>query len=297
MDVAELRRVRWEEMLPHVFRDALAACPVCYLPYGLAEPHGPYNALGLDFIKARMLVEEAAAAHGGIVAPPVAWHIQERPEFDWLGSNGVGQNYCSSLSPELFYKLVLSQLRAVDARGFHGAILVTGHYGGVERDLRLLCDFYTHTTGSPLQLYACADWELNTVEGYGGDHAGIVETSQLMALRPDLVELERTVEDVDFGAFCGRPFPNGKGESPSAELGRRLIDSQVASLGERSRTLLTDWAGDDDWHAPSLTDVNVLWTRFEKLTRRYWVCSMTYDEYMERKQWPAFPGWAALGEG
>lgn len=68
-------KVRWEEMLPHEFIAARDRRPVCYLAYGLAEPHGAYNALGLDWLKAQALVEQAANRHGGIVAPPLAWHI------------------------------------------------------------------------------------------------------------------------------------------------------------------------------------------------------------------------------
>ena len=71
-------KVNWEEMFPDEMLGAIDLCPVCYLAYGLAEPHGAYNALGLDWLKARALVERAAREHGGLVAPPAAWHIQRR---------------------------------------------------------------------------------------------------------------------------------------------------------------------------------------------------------------------------
>ena len=53
-------KVRWEEMFPDEFLELLDRRPVCYVAYGLAEPHGAYNALGLDFLKAQALVERAA---------------------------------------------------------------------------------------------------------------------------------------------------------------------------------------------------------------------------------------------
>ena len=31
-------KVRWEEMFPDELLQAIAACPVCYLAYGLADP-------------------------------------------------------------------------------------------------------------------------------------------------------------------------------------------------------------------------------------------------------------------
>ena len=228
----EIDKVRWEEMFPDEIQSAIQSCPVSLLAYGLAEPHGPYNALGLDFIKAKTLLERSAQKNGGVVAPAFAWHIQERPEFDWLGSHGVKQSYCSSIPPDLFFRMVLYQIRALDARGFHAGILVTGHYGGPEKDMRLLCQFYSMKTGSPLRLRAFADWELIRYRNYSGDHAGLVETSQLMFVRPDLVDLERKVEVSPFGEFCGISFPSKDGEMPSRELGEKIINSQIERLGE-----------------------------------------------------------------
>src|SRR5258708_34075555 len=69
--------VRWERMLPHELEAAFAATPAVYFAYGLCEPHGPQNALGLDGLKAHGLAVRAAKRHGGIVAPPDFWHVQE----------------------------------------------------------------------------------------------------------------------------------------------------------------------------------------------------------------------------
>ena len=43
-----MREVRWERMFPDQLERAFAECPVVYFPYGLCEPHGPHNTLGLD---------------------------------------------------------------------------------------------------------------------------------------------------------------------------------------------------------------------------------------------------------
>ena len=153
-------KVRWEEMLPDELLAAIRERRVCYMAYGLSEPHGAYNALGLDWLKSQAIVERAAARHGGVVAPPCVWHVQERPKFDWFGAKGVRQNLCSSIPEDLFLQLVLFQIRAFDARGFHAAILVTGHYGGLENDMRLLCEYYQRRTGSPMRIWASSDGEL-----------------------------------------------------------------------------------------------------------------------------------------
>ena len=51
--------VRWEEMFKDEFEAAVAERPVCYFSYGLSEPHGVQNAMGLDGLKAYALVQLA----------------------------------------------------------------------------------------------------------------------------------------------------------------------------------------------------------------------------------------------
>jgi creatinine amidohydrolase len=290
-DTHRQKNVRWEEMFPEELLEAIEECPVCWCPYGLAEPHGLYNALGLDWLKAQALCERAARTHGGVVMPPMAWHVQERPTFRWLESQGVEQSLCSSIPPALFLQTVLHQIRSIDARGFHVAILVTGHYGGIEHDMELLCEYYTRRTGSPLRLLADADWRFIRHEDYGGDHAGIVETSQLMALRPELVEMERRRPGKD--PWIGHVTD---AKPPGPELGEKIVQSQIERLGDVQRELLDAYAPRDDWQAPSHTDTAALWTRFEAVSRRYWVMDQTFAEYKGERPKPAFPGWAALEE-
>ena len=72
-----MNEVQWERMFPDTLEAAFAACPVVYFPYGMIEPHGPQNALGLDGLKAHAIACRAAQEHGGIVAPPDYWHVHE----------------------------------------------------------------------------------------------------------------------------------------------------------------------------------------------------------------------------
>ena len=288
-------KIRWEEMLPDELLEAIRTCPVCYMAYGLAEPHGAYSALGLDWIKAQGLVERAALAYGGVVAPPCCWHVQERPEFDYFRGHGVMQPLTSGIPADLFLHLVLHQVRDFDARGFHAAILVTGHYGGLENDMRLLCEYYLRRTGSPMRIAAFADCELMRFENYRGDHAGICETSQLLAIRPDLVDLSRKEEKSASGPWGGTTFPLKDGRMPSAEIGGKIIKAQVECLGEVKEKLLAEYQSRDGWQAPDMNAVEALWTRFERLTRKYWWLSLTWSEYYAGQRIP-FPGWQALGE-
>ena len=47
-------------MFPDELEAAFAACPAAWFAYGLCEPHGPQNVLGLDGLKAHALLVRAA---------------------------------------------------------------------------------------------------------------------------------------------------------------------------------------------------------------------------------------------
>ena len=285
-------KVRWEEMFPDELLQAIEACPVCYMAYGLAEPHGAYSALGLDWLKAYALCERATQTHGGVVAPPLCWHVQERPEFDWPRRKGVRQSLCSSLPGDLLLRIALHQLRVLDARGFHVALLVTGHYGGVENDMRLVCEFYRRRSGSPMQVHCIADWECIDYRDYKGDHAGMCETQQLMALRPELVDLSRKEPSPRSGPWCGQDLTRGT-ERPDREVGNRIVQSQIECLGRLQRDLLAKYVALDRWRAPDQNQAEEMWHTFERSTREHWSVSNSWQEYKAGP--PEFPGWDELG--
>ena len=293
-------KVRWEEMLPHEFLEARDRLPVGFMAYGLAEPHGAYNALGLDWLKAYALVEAVAKQHGGIVAPPFAWHIQEVPEFHddgdghgWLCDVGVRQSVCSSIPADLFYRTVFYQIRALDARGFHAGIFVTGHYGGVEHILRKICEYYLRRTGSPIRLYAIADWECIDADlPYRGDHAGVCETSQLMVLRPGLVDLTRQTGNAELGTRFAGGVNFTKGPLPTKEIGEKIVASQIRNLAGTAKRLVSEYQPRVDWKAPDLNQTETIWQSFDRLTRKYW--TMTYREYKIGRAYGQIPDWNVL---
>ena len=83
--------VRWERMFPDELEAALEACPMVYLPYGLCEPHGWHNAVGMDAIRAHECSCQAAQEHGGIVAPSFYWHCHEIGGYGAWGHKQVNQ--------------------------------------------------------------------------------------------------------------------------------------------------------------------------------------------------------------
>lgn len=278
-------KVQWEEMFPAELQAALAERPLAYLPYGLCEPHGPHNAIGLDALKAHALCVRAAQQHGGVVAPATFWQIHETGyHAPWADDQIGGDNpFLTSLPPWVLLKLFVYQLRAVAARGFRAIIVVTGHYGGNERDLRLAVEEFTRHT--QVRIAAFADHELIDHPRFRGDHAGATETSQLLALRPELVQMERLTDDSVRSHYyaAGDTAPLS-----SAALGEEIVGSQVRRMGEVAAELLAAYSGPSMPPALSFDQTERIW-RDVAARRAEWVTLTLWPG-----QQPAAPGspWA-----
>lgn len=228
-------KVRWEEMFADELRVAREAFPLVYLPYGICEPHGPQNALGLDGLKAHALCVRAARMHGGVVAPAVFWHVAETGiNRDFMRNAGVSyaESFLTCVPTDLFLKTFLYQIRAVSQRGFRAFIAVTGHYGGIELDMAdVAAVFHRHC---PTPHWVIADWQCIWHEDYAGDHAGVCETSQLMALRPECVDMTKLPAEEGWSGFAS----SAKAHAASRELGEGIVASQVGNLGDAAKRLV-----------------------------------------------------------
>lgn len=237
-----MREVRWERMFPDELEAAYTACPVVYFAYGLCEPHGPHNAVGLDALKAHGICVEAARQHGGIVAPPDYWHIHDLGGYGLWARAHVGEverPWLTSMPPWQHFKNVLYHLRAAEFHRFKGAILLTGHYGPNWQDLRTLCSLLQPHLG--VRIASFPDFECNT-PGFdgdgrsGGDHAGKVETSLLAALEPELVDLTRLPPKSE---GVGTPWAMGTdAHEADRRVGERMVQDEVRYLGARAAELL-----------------------------------------------------------
>ena len=239
-----MHQVQWERMFPDELEAAFAACPVVYFPYGLCEPHGPQNAVGLDALKAHGICVAAARSHGGIVAPPDYWHIHEISTYACWAHKNVGtpeRTWLSCMPPWQHFKNVLYHLRQADVLGFKAAILVTGHYGPNWQDLKTLLTLVQPYLG--VRCYGLPDFEAN-VPGFandnksGGDHAGRVETSLLWALEPDCVDYSRLPSADEPGPH----FAMGPNARESNRLtGERMVADEVRWLGDKASELLAEY--------------------------------------------------------
>ncbi len=233
--------VRWERMFPDQLEAAFAERPLLYFAYGLCEPHGPQNAVGLDALKAHAIACRAAQAYGGIVAPPDYWHIHELGGYAAWAERAVGQverTWLTAVPPWIHFKNICYQIRAADALGFHAAILLTGHYGPNWEDLKLLVELVQPRAG--VRLYALPDFEANEpgFDGSSGDHAGRVETSLLWAVEPACVDISRIPPEDEPGPH----FAMGDDTRQANRLvGERMVEDEVRWLGAKTNELFADY--------------------------------------------------------
>jgi creatinine amidohydrolase len=249
--------VHWAELLPDEFRARRAAAPLAWLPLGLCEPHGHIAAYGLDTIKAEWLCTEAARRFGGVVAPTQGWHIHETGyHARWLEEViGEEEAELGTLPPDVLLRTFLYQLRALANAGFRIVIAVSGHAGGNQDDLRRVATAFSARV--PVAVDAFADPEL--VAGrFNGDHAGKFEISQLLAIRPDLVDLRRLRRGGEPGAGGSLAIGSDAAEA-TAEFGRIVLEDQLTFLGRTAKTRLASISNAPKAGRVTLCDAESIW--------------------------------------
>jgi len=231
-------KVHWAELLPDELGRRMDDFPLVYLPLGLCEPHGEICAYGLDTIKAEWLCVEAARRDGGVVAPTLGYQIHESGyHARWL-EDEVGQNNprMTGMPPEVLLKFFLYQLRAFFNAGFRGVIAVSGHSGGNQQDLRRVTEAFTRRVPG-IVVRALSDPEL-VMGVHAADHAGRYEVSQLLYLRPDLVDFRKADRATD-----GNLALRADAREATLDRGEKIMNDCLASLrriaGEVRRTLPT----------------------------------------------------------
>jgi creatinine amidohydrolase len=265
-------KVQFEEMFPWEFAQALAQAPIGYLPLGVLEWHGEHNAVGLDAIKAHAVCVRAAQLSGGVVVPPLYWACDSREDLAdgsyFTGGVESGERYHVPgnmfwIRRETFLHLLLDIYEAMRRRGFKTIIVLTGHWSQ-HAHLPVL-----RTSGERFKaLYPEVGWLLLTDQEvaydlhYPHEHAAGGETSLLMAIRPELVDLGKTFETANqlksfyehqlehlhrrsetkhkyIGVLTGEQDTSNDPESTaSPERGRMLLEAISSRVAQRAAALL-----------------------------------------------------------
>lgn len=230
-------KVDYELMLPHELEARIEERPVAYLPIGTLEWHGPQNALGADFIQARAIFRLAAQRFGGVVLPPI-WLAPDRRHRQEDGSYLTGMDNAKSTTPNrqlpgslywipkglflMMMEAVLEQARRAGCK----CVVADGH-GPSRTAWGEMADAWELQFGLKL---VSAKRDFPGVWKTMIDHAGKNETSIMMVVAPELVDMTQLPPDREI-------WPQGVGgEDPrdaTPEFGKEMIEATLALLGAK----------------------------------------------------------------
>jgi creatinine amidohydrolase len=246
--------VRWEELTGPDFVKAVdRSSKTAIIPLGIIEKHGPQLPLGTDLLNARELVLRAVKQEYSIVFPP--YYIGQI--FEAKHQPGT-----IAYSERVMWDLLQETLDEVARNGVEKIILVNGHGGN-----RAFLEFFCQSQLSRRRGYAVylfqpsedpeTEARVKALRHTSMEmHAGEVETSRMLAHRPDLAHPERAhdqsgadqarleeLKDTYTGIWWYARFPNhyaGDGATATAELGNVVLDGQARQLASMIRAVKTD---------------------------------------------------------
>lgn len=232
--------MRYELMLPHQIRRAIDEHWPVVLPLGVLEYHGEHMAVGMDTLAVVRMLELVEREVPLVILPPfyygAASYAVEKPEGN--GSVQVGGHALAPFAEDLFHSLLRVGFRNIHAIIHHQTEnFVAGmptdlafKTGGRQAIFRFLesehgegwwgnaasANYYAdHAAGANpfnwVRIHTLMSSE--TMSDYPFDHAGEGETSLMLALSPEAVEMARVGENTG--------WYTASAPRASADLGRR----------------------------------------------------------------------------
>lgn len=247
--------VRWDEITASDWPKAQeCAAYTCILPIGILEKHGPHVPIGSDLIQVREWATRAAKQEYAVVFPEYFY----------------GQIYEARHQPGTFalpsrvvWDMLDATVEEIARNGFKKILIVNGHGGNpnllryyIQSQLERERDYvvYFYDPGSDPEL----NRKLSTLrrsDPAGDLHAGERETSSVLYLRNDLVQMDRATQEsgedqkrlalpeLYTAIWWYARFPNhyaGEGVKASVELGQVLTEHRVQSLTKALRAVKAD---------------------------------------------------------
>ena len=214
------------------------------VPIGGTEQSGPHMALGKHNVRARWFAGKIAAALGNALVAPVVAYVPEGTENPPAGHMRFPGTI--TIPDEVFEKTLEAAAQGFRLHGFRDIVFLGDHGGyrkSVERVVeRLNAEFIKAKSGvrayAPAEYYDAATRgfaELLRAKGYTdaqiGVHAGLADTSLMLAVDPSLVREDKLAAPTKGPADGVRGDPS----HASAELGRLGADLVVERTVEAIR--------------------------------------------------------------
>ncbi|MFA6679759.1 MAG: creatininase family protein [Candidatus Methanomethylophilaceae archaeon] len=230
--------MRIDEMTTKEFREAMSLDPVIIIPLGATEAHGIHLPLGTDTYQPEYIAMEVAKKMNNILVAPTMPYGQHSSTKNMAGT--------ISLTFDTLRAFIKDVLSSLIANGAKKIMIISGHAGTshmcaitegcreivAEKNVQVM--FFS-------DFFIAEEYEkCGSLKNDG--HAGMLETSRMMNIKPDLVNDLRPIGKykehgylvLKDGSQC---FPNGMAgdtTNSSAEFGNEInkfiIDSIIRMI-------------------------------------------------------------------
>jgi creatinine amidohydrolase len=193
----EQSKFLWEEMTWVEIEEYLKKMDTVLLPCGAIEQHGPHLPVDIDYFDAKYLsykVAEACSEPRPLVLPAIPFGVSYHHE-EFKGTLSVSNDALSLFIYDIGMSLAKNGVKKIIIINGHGDNAPTLNYAAqmINRDARI---FVCVDTGET------SDVDIATMIETANDiHAGDIETSTTLAVRPDLVQMDKAVDaSLEFGS-------------------------------------------------------------------------------------------------
>ena len=212
------------------------------LPVGATEEHGPHLPTITDTIQAMEVARAVAVKKDIFLAPPLHYGVC-RSTRGFPGTITVGHDALRAFAKDLLISFADS--------GFAKVMILTGHAGGQHMAaLEEACQMAVEERDFRVSLVSLFDLiDFKAVETPHDGHAGEVETSLMMVIRPTLVKgkpalhfparprflIQKDVRHLMGNGIMGNPGP------ASPEKGKAFFDMAVVGVMDALQELESDF--------------------------------------------------------
>ncbi|MEQ9286205.1 MAG: creatininase family protein [Cyclobacteriaceae bacterium] len=197
MNSSNVNNYHWESLTWKELEERLKIVDTAILPCGAIEQHGPHLPVDIDYFDAVYLankVVEACSDPKPFVLPPIPYGVSYHHE-EFKGTLSVTNDALSRFVYDIGMGLAKNGIKKLIILNGHGDNAPTLSYAAqmINRDAEI---FVCVDTGET------SDIDLNDlIETPNDIHAGEIETSTTLAIRPEVVQMDKAVnETLNFGS-------------------------------------------------------------------------------------------------
>ena len=235
--------ILWEELTAPEIRELSKKVGMAIVVGGATEQHGPHLAEGTDWMQSYEIANRISAKAGIPVLPPIKYgdsQTHKRLGALWVRADTLHRivyDICKSLYYSGFKKILLFPAHGTNTWPFHTA------WSNLRFDLPNVQIKVVDSTVYQFMSEEDKRFMKKVSEIDPNEyHAGTRETSMMLAIRPDLVHMERAVDwpmkmphgalfdyrvdQITESGVCGRPT------NASKELGEKIIEIRANAIAK-----------------------------------------------------------------